>query len=85
MPGTATAAQLERMLRAFRRVSRAEAQAAYEDRSVTWHWDEDGSLCLRARLPAEEGALVLAAIEESRDALLRDGDDLERGSAEPQA
>jgi Domain of unknown function (DUF222)/HNH endonuclease len=79
----ATAAQLERMLRAFRRVSRAEAQAAHEHRYVTWHSEADGSLYLRARLPAEEGALVLAAIEESHDALLRDGDGLERRTAEP--
>jgi hypothetical protein len=82
----ATAAQLERMLRAFRRVSRAEAQTAYENRYLTYCWDdEDGSLCLRARLPAEEGALVLEALHESRDALFRERGDSERGPAEPQA
>ena len=79
----ATAAQLERMLRAFRRVTRADAQAAYENRCLTWHWDEDGSLCLRARLPAEEGALVLEALQDSHEALLRDRDGSERGPAEP--
>ena len=78
----ATAAQLERMLRAFRRVSRAEAQAAYENRYLTYYWDEDGSLCLRARLPAEEGALVLEALHESRDALFREREDSERGPAD---
>jgi hypothetical protein len=31
--------------------------------------DEDGSLLLRARLPADEGALVLAALTAGRDAL----------------
>ncbi len=81
----ATAAQLERMLRAFRRVSRAEAQAAYENRYLTHYWDEDGSLCLRARLPAEEGALVLEALHESRDALFREREDSERGPAGPPA
>ena len=79
----ATAAQLERMLRAFRRVTRAEAQAAHENRYLTWHWDEDGSLCLRARLPAEEGALVLAALQESHEALVRDRDDSVCGPAGP--
>jgi uncharacterized protein DUF222/HNH endonuclease len=79
----ATAAQLERMLRAFRRVSQAEAHAAYENRYLTWYWDEDGSLCLRARLPAEEGALVLEALHESRDALFRERDGSERGPAGP--
>ena len=81
----ATAAQLERMLRVFRRVSRADAQAAYENRYLTWYWNEDGSLCLRARLPAEEGALVLEALHESRDALYRERDGSERGPAEPPA
>jgi hypothetical protein len=83
LAGHATATQLERMLRAFRRVSRAEAHAAYENRYLTWYWDEDGSLCLRARLPAEEGALVLEALHESRDALFRERDGLERGPAGP--
>jgi hypothetical protein len=79
----ATAAQLERMLRAFRRVSRAEAQAAYENRYLTWYLDEDGSLCLHARLPAEEGALVLEALHDSRDALFRERDDSASGLAGP--
>ncbi|MGH2926298.1 MAG: DUF222 domain-containing protein [Solirubrobacterales bacterium] len=79
----ATASQLERMLRAFRRVTRAEAQAAHENRYLTWHWDEDGSLCLRARLPAEEGALVLASPEESHAALVRNRDDSVCGPAGP--
>ncbi len=79
----ATASQLERMLRAFRRVTRAEARDAHENRHLTWRWDEDGSLCLRAWLPAEEGALVLAALQGSHDALLRDRDDSVRGPAGP--
>ncbi len=62
-----------------------EAQAAYENRHLDWHWDEDGSLCLRARLPAEEGALVLEALHASRDALFRDRDGSERGPAGPSA
>src|SRR5919204_4595932 len=58
----ATAAQLGRMLRAFRRATTAQTQDAHARRHVSWHWDEDGSLCLSARLPAEEGALVLEAL-----------------------
>jgi uncharacterized protein DUF222 len=83
LAGNATASQLERMLRAFRRVSRAEAHAGYEDRYLTWHWDEEGSLCLRARLPAEEGALVLAALQASRESLLHERDGFECGPAGP--
>jgi Domain of unknown function (DUF222)/HNH endonuclease len=34
---------------------------------VSWDYDDDGSLLLRGRLPAEEGALVIAAIEAARE------------------
>jgi hypothetical protein len=30
---------------------------------ISYLWDEDGSLVLKARLPAEAGALVLKALE----------------------
>ena len=59
-----TAAQLERMVRAYRGVlARDRAAAGRPTRFVTWEHDDDGSLLLRARLPAEEGALVLAALD----------------------
>jgi hypothetical protein len=59
-----TAAQLERMVRAYRGVvARDRAAAGRPARFVTWEHDDDGSLLLRARLPAEEGALVLAALD----------------------
>jgi hypothetical protein len=35
---------------------------------VRCDYDEDGSLLIRARPPAEEGALVLAALAAGRDA-----------------
>ena len=45
--------------------SRARARCGRRppERYVTWDHADDGSLLLRARLPAEEGALVLAALE----------------------
>ena len=63
----ATAAQLERLVRAYRGVV-ARARAASDggggpERFVTWDHAEDGSLLLHARLPAEEGAVVLAALQ----------------------
>ena len=52
------------MVRAYRGVmARERAAAGRPQRFVTWEHDEDGSLLLRARLPAEEGAIVLAALE----------------------
>jgi Domain of unknown function (DUF222)/HNH endonuclease len=67
----ATAAQLERIVRAYRGVVAAERVAAggAPDRYVSWTEDDDGSLLLRARLPAEEGALVLAALEAAAERL----------------
>ncbi|MCU1379529.1 MAG: endonuclease [Acidimicrobiales bacterium] len=61
----ATGAHLERILRAYNRATRGDAAKCHDRRSVTWHWDDDGSLVLRARLSPEEGALVVAAIEAS--------------------
>ena len=87
----ATAAQLERMIRAARRASAAEAAEAQRTSFLRWHWDErDGSLRLEGKLPPEDGALLLRALEAARDALherrLADAEG-ERGdgSAEPLA
>ena len=65
---TGTAEHVERICRARRRVDVAEANDIHARRSLTWRWDEDGSFVLRGRLPAEDGAVVLAAL----DALLAD-------------
>jgi hypothetical protein len=68
----ATAAQLERTLRAYRGVLRRELspdEVAQGERYVVCEYDEDGSLLLRARLPADEGALVVSALDAARDSL----------------
>ena len=68
----ATAAQLERTLRAYKGVLERElspADHAHGDSYLVCEHDDDGSLLLRARLPAEEGALVLAALDAARDGL----------------
>jgi hypothetical protein len=70
----ASAAQLERIVRGFRWVLGYElGQPEHERRYVRCGYDDDGSLWLRARLPAEEGALVVAALEAGRDALRNGG------------
>ncbi len=61
-----TAHHVEKMVRNFRRAKDAaelsrEARQQIE-RKVTFSYDEDGSLILKARLPAETGALVLKAL-----------------------
>jgi Domain of unknown function (DUF222)/HNH endonuclease len=65
----ATAGQLEVIVRAYRGVLATAAGAGPAERYVRCDHDDDGSLLLRARLPAEEGALVLAALEAGRDAI----------------
>jgi len=62
-----TAAHVERMVRGFRRAKDAEEltrEALQQaERSVTYQYDADGSLLLKAKLPAEVGAIVLKALE----------------------
>jgi Domain of unknown function (DUF222)/HNH endonuclease len=68
----ATAAQLERTLRAYQGVLERELPAdelTHGDRYLVCEYDEDGSLLMRARLPADEGALVVAALDAARDSL----------------
>jgi Domain of unknown function (DUF222)/HNH endonuclease len=68
----ATASQLETIVRAYRGVLEVElgdASGQYRRRFVRCEHDEDGALVIHARLPAEEGALVLTALEASREAL----------------
>lgn len=61
-----TASQLERALRAFRRIAAEEDRETHELEYVDYHWAEDGSLYLRARLPAEDGTLLVRALETAR-------------------
>ena len=84
----ATAAQLERLVRGYRRaVSLESAEVAYRDRFFSHEWDEDGSLCIRGRLTPEDGALFLKALEAGREAIRErcGGHDqgAQGGSAEP--
>jgi hypothetical protein len=61
-----TAHHVEKLVRQFRRVQEVEAltrEARQQaNRSLTWRYDEDGSLHLTVCLPAETGALVMRAL-----------------------
>jgi Domain of unknown function (DUF222) len=85
----ATAAQLDRLVRSYRGVVSTQVEQAnrtHAERYVDWEWNEDGSFSLRARLPAEDGAMVVKALDAARDRLreskAQDGGG-EGGSAEP--
>ena len=71
-----TASQLERAVRAYRRVSTRDAQGQLEQAKLSLFWNPDGSLEVHGRLAPEDGALLLRALEAQRDSLWR-------GSAEP--
>jgi len=74
-----TAAQLERVVRGYRKADRAGLDQQRR-RRARWFFDDDGMLILTARLPADEGAIVVAALEQARQSVLVPVDD---GSPEP--
>jgi len=67
-----TAAQVERLVRAWRRCDRLEDERKQLHRSVTSYVDEDGMVILRARLTPEQGAVVQKALEAASDHLYRE-------------
>ncbi|MEA2386241.1 MAG: hypothetical protein QOJ22_415 [Thermoleophilaceae bacterium] len=70
MAEDATAAQLERIVQAYRGVLRAEdAERAHEERFVSLVQQPDGTWSLRGSLPAEGGALLARALDAARDEL----------------
>jgi hypothetical protein len=66
----ATAAQLDRLVAAQRRVARAaDVRARHDARYLSWRWDDDGSLVGSFRLPPEQAAVVLRALEVAEESL----------------
>jgi hypothetical protein len=69
----ATAAQVEKIVRGWRRVNRAaeaeEAARRHRSRALTVYHDDDGMVVIRGRLEPEAGALLLRALEAAREAL----------------
>lgn len=68
---SASAAQLEQIVRGCRRCVSVEEGAARQlaERSFSWHYDDDGAVVFAGRLPADLGALVVRALEATRDEL----------------
>jgi len=80
-----TAAHVERIVRAWRRVDRnleaREAAARHRGRSLQVYPDADGMLVVRGRLEPEVGAMLVRALEAAREALYARA----RATAEPTA
>jgi hypothetical protein len=62
-----TAHHVETLVRVYRRATEAQELSREHqqqmNREVRYHWDDDGSLVLKARLPADVGALILKALD----------------------
>lgn len=62
-----TAAHVENLVRAYRRCQEAEElsreRRQQENRGVSFRYDDEGSLVLSCRLPAETGAVVMKALD----------------------
>jgi hypothetical protein len=58
----ATASQIDKIVRAMRKISRNEAREQIESRSCSWSVDDDGSLVITLKLPTEIGYAVIGAV-----------------------
>ncbi len=75
-----TASQLERTVRCYKSVTDTDtdtstttsAEEQYRQRRLHTWWNDDGTLTIRAKLPAAEGEMVLAALERAADILYHD-------------
>ncbi len=71
-----TTAQLERVVRAWKRGSRGEEaareRARHRSRKLSVFPDEEGTYVVRGRLDPEVGALLMRAVEAASDALYRE-------------
>jgi Domain of unknown function (DUF222)/HNH endonuclease len=86
LAGALTASQLERALRVFRRVAAEDAREAHELEYVDYYQDGDGTLFLRARLAAEDGTLLIKALEAARERVFeRRREERAAAESEPQA
>jgi hypothetical protein len=77
-----TASQLERALRAFRRIAVEEARETHELEYVDYFFGDDDALFLRARLAAEDGTLLVKALEAARERIVERRRDERRTAAD---
>lgn len=63
-----TAAQLDRLTAACRKVTRRQSETRADRERLTWRWDDDGMLIVTGRLAPEHGAAFVAAIEAAQHA-----------------
>jgi len=66
-----TAHHVEKLVSKYRMVKRLQnaevAEEQYRDRELSHYYDHDGCLVIKARMPAEQGALIVKALEMAMD------------------
>jgi hypothetical protein len=66
-----TAHHVEKLVSKYRTAKRLQdaevADAQYRDRELSHYYDHDGCLVIKARMPAEQGALIVKALEMAMD------------------
>ena len=66
-----TAHHIEKLVSKYRTAKRLQdaevAEAQYRDRELSHYYDHDGCLIIKARMPAEQGALIIKALEMAMD------------------
>jgi Domain of unknown function (DUF222)/HNH endonuclease len=67
-----TAHHVEQLVRKYRYAKRVQdadrARAQHDSRHLSWFFDADGCLVVKGRLPPEQGALIVKALEMAMDA-----------------
>jgi hypothetical protein len=73
-----TVSHVEKLVRLYRRTDRhkelADANAQHAERGLRCYFDETGALVVQGRLDAEQGALVMKALQAAGDALRQAAD-----------
>ena len=82
-----TAHHVEKLVSKYRTAKRLQdadiANEQYKQREVTHFYDHDGCLVIKARLPAEQGALIVKALEMAMDKDFADSDQATSEEREP--
>jgi len=81
-----TAHHVEKLVQKYRRAKRLQdcdaANEQYENRQLSYHYDHDGGLVIKGRFPAEQGALIVKALEMAMERQYSEDAD-STGSASP--
>jgi len=80
-----TAHHVEKLVRLYRRAERLQdteaAKERHDNRQMSYHYDEDGCLVIKGRFPAEQGALIVKALEMAMEKQHAQGDASTVGAA----